>query len=162
MKKDPSYWFMELENHELLRRAVPPLARQFGFSSEEAWALLENPSQTESLTDLLSRWQDPNVRHQVNQWWTRHHREFPQLGLGVLQQVRSASKVESKQTYQALICLVFLTKALQAERARRLWEVPTPASEIPPVVPMEFPATFEIRPTFWQQIFHWIRNLLSR
>jgi len=136
---------LNLEHQELLKNAVPSLARRFGFTKERAWELLQ--SQNGSLGQLLSQRTEPKTRQRVNKWWNQYRSDLPALGLGVLRRVSSPSKLP-EPTYDQLICLVWLTDTLRSEQLIR--ELERRAELV------------KARPIFWQRISKWFQNLLKR
>lgn len=149
---------MNLGNQELLRRAVPPLARKFGLTKEEGWEILNN--QDGVLDQLFSQRGEPELHYRVNVWWGEHRAEFLGLGLGILSRVSKASKV-SPSTYDQLICLMWLTEALRAERIRRRLGFRFRAPKVGeiPTIPT---APVRLRASFWQRVVEWFRNILRR
>lgn len=107
---------LNLEHQELLKSAVPSLARRFNSTKELAWRLLQN--QNGSLDQLLLQRGESKTRQRVNEWWKQYHADFPVLGLGILKRVSFPSKLP-EPTYDQLICLTWLTHALQSEQLVR-------------------------------------------
>ena len=143
---------MDLEHQELLKYAVPPLAKRFGSTKERAWELLESPNG--SFNQLLSQRNDPETRHRVNEWWREYRVDFPALGLGILKRASSPAKLP-EPTYNQIICLVWLTDTLCSEQLARELKWKTEVIK-PPVI------LVKPRLTLWQSIFSPFKNLFKK
>ena len=137
---------MQLECRDLLDRAISPLARRFGVEPDEARALIESPGS--SLAHFLANLEESETRQQINTWWKKFQSDFPNLGLGVLNQASSASKLP-EPTYIQIACLTWVTGELRlirlTERMKRKDE--------------EY---FKAQPNFWQIVVNWLKRLFNR
>ena len=149
-----------LDDRRLLDRVIPTLAKKFGISREEIYNFLGD--QNGFLDNLVSQRDDSKIRHGVNVWWDRFHKEFPKLNIGNLTEANSPSKVP-QSTYDQLIVLAWLVDILEsrpvAER-RKIVQYPQ-FTQKEKATQIETPAKIEVaKLTLWQRIFRWFKNLL--
>ncbi len=138
--------FVNLENSELIKNALPPLAKQQGISKKEAWEIMEKDFQ-----DSIEI-QDPKIRHQVNLWWGEYKSQFPNLGLGSLNKVSSPSKLP-KPTYEQLCYLAMATEKFKTEFYIK--------KELEKVKMMKKAAPKPKFP-FWQRIYSFFTKILDK
>lgn len=145
-----------LEKNELLRQALPPLAKKRGVPKVRAWEILERYQQT--ISGKIARWGEPAIRQEVNLFWGRHRKDFPALGLSCLLKCKGPSALPAA-TYHQLICLahlddIFYQEGLSITKEKRRQEEAARQAR----AQAQAEAVIERKPSLWERFVRFLKR----
>ena len=106
------------EYDDLLRQAVPPLAKKFFIDRRRAWQILGEYEKSVQ-RHLAKRRSDQAFNGEMKAWWGRFKDRFCILGMSCLSKYPCCTKLPD-HLYNQVVCLLILTKAFEMERARNV------------------------------------------
>lgn len=139
---------MGIENTDLVKKGLVPLAKQYGVSKDKVWMIFE------IIQGNLIDTQDTALRSQVNQWWreSKKQEQFPKIGLGILSKVSNPSKLPAP-TYIQICCLMLCEETFKEDYFQRMQKTfERKTGEIRTVPKVEF--------TLWQKISQFFKEIL--
>ena len=127
---------MGLENTDLLKKALVPLAKRNGIGKDEAWEVIRE------IQNSSINIRDSKLRGQVNNWWRKNKSEFHTIGLGLFNNLSLPTKLPN-DTYMQVCCLMVAEKVFLEKS-----EIIKPKAE--PEVEIEMEISNWMK--FWQKI----------
>lgn len=145
------------ERTDILKQALPPLAKKLGVSKTKAWEILERNRET--ILCKIARWEESAIRQEVNLFWDRHRKEFPALGLNSLLRCKGPSALPAA-TYHQLICLshldgIFYQEGLKIAEEKRHREG---EARIARAQAIEAEVAIERKPTLWERFVRFLNR----
>lgn len=145
------------ERTDILKQALPPLAKKLGVSKTRAWGMLARHQQT--IARKIARGEEPAIRHEVNRFWDRHRKYFPALGLSCLLRCKGPSSLPAA-TYHQLICLshldgIFYQEGLKIAEEKRHREG---EARIARAQAIEAEVAIERKPTLWERFVRFLNR----
>ena len=107
---------MILEQTGIIEKVAPLMAKKYGIRAERAREIIENGNNT--IKKLIEKYDDPKIRHMVNQQWKINKAGFHLLGLGNLKKISSPSKLP-EPSYLQIVCIVWLDEEIRNEQHKQ-------------------------------------------